>query len=94
LDQKNQFIESLRGKEAWIRHSKDNIQVIEISEKLIYLMVVVFSWNINQNKLKENIEIAKKYPNVKVHILYAQQENGEYDINEVAFNEIERTVTL
>jgi hypothetical protein len=92
LEEKNQFIESLRGKKAWIRHSKDLIQEIKIKENVIYQMVVVFGWNINQRQLRDNLEIAKKYPNIKVHILYMKKENGEYGISEEAFNEIERTI--
>jgi hypothetical protein len=94
LEEKNRFIESLRGKMAWIRHSKDEVQKIIIDENLIYQMVVVFGWNINQKQLSDNLEIAKKYPNVQVHILYVKKKNGEYGINEDAFNEINRTIIL
>lgn len=90
LEQKNHFIDTLRGKKAWIHHSKDNVQTINIDENLIYNMVVVFGWNINQSQLRDNLEIANKYPNIKVHILFTQKENGQYGINEEAFNEIER----
>jgi hypothetical protein len=92
LDEKNMFIESLKGKNAWIRHSKDQVQSITIDENLIYQMVVVFGWNINQKQLSDNLEIAKKYPNIKVHILYTKKKNAEYGINEEAFHEIERTL--
>lgn len=94
LEEKNTFIESLRAKNAWIRHSKDHVQSISIDENLIYQMVVIFGWNINQNQLKTNIELAKKFPNIKVHVLYTKNENGEYGINEDAFNEIERTLNI
>jgi len=92
LEQKNDFIQALRGKEAWIRHSNGDVQTINISEKLTYQMVVIFGWNINQTLLRENLKKAEKYSNVKVHVLYSLKENGEYGINDNGFNEIERTL--
>lgn len=94
LKDKHEFVESLKGKEAWISHSKDEAQTIKISENLIYQMVVVFGWNINQDKLRKNLETALLYPNVKVHILYTQQENGDYGINHEAFDKIEKLVGI
>jgi hypothetical protein len=92
LKEKNTFIEKLKNRDAWIRHSKKDVQDIKIAENLKYQMVVVFGWNINQELMKKNLEIAKTYENVKVHILYTKKEDGEYGINEDAFNEIEKTI--
>lgn len=93
LKEKNTFIEKLKNRKAWIRHSKDEVQEIKISKELTYQMVVVFGWNINKNLLKRNLEIAKSYSNVKVSILYAHDDkSNEYLVNEVAFNSILNSV--
>tara|TARA_B110000114_G_C15036777_1_gene375281 strand:+ start:344 stop:961 length:618 start_codon:yes stop_codon:yes gene_type:complete len=93
LKEKNAFIEKLKNRNAWIRHNKKEVQEINISEDLTYQMVVVFGWNINKDLLQNNLEIAKNYPNVKVNILYAHDdESNEYSVNEKAFNSILKSV--
>ena len=93
LKDKNAFIGKLKRRKAWIRHSKEDVQEISVAEDLIYQMVVVFGWNINQDLLKRNLEIAKTYPNVKVNVLYARDdEANEYRVNNSAFNSILNSV--
>ena len=56
-------------------------------------MVIIYGWNINQNFLRENLKAAESYPNVKVHVLYTQQEDGSgFGINEAAFHAIDKTL--
>lgn len=92
LKTKNDFIESLKGKKAWI-HWQDGNQEINISKELKYQMVVVFGWNINQELLKTNLLKAQGFPNVEVHVLYVNKEDGDgYAINENAFDNIINSV--
>lgn len=89
LREKDLFINSLQGKKAWIHHSKEDVQHIEIKDDLVYQMVVVYGGNINQDLLKRNLEQAKNYKNVKVHILLSKnKDHGRYEINETAFDDI------
>lgn len=88
LENKNIFIESLKGKEAWI-HWEDHNQEITISQGLKYQMVVVFGWNINQDQLRNSLIKVKAFSNIEVHVLYTNKEdNTGYEINEIAFDEI------
>lgn len=88
LQKKNDFIETLKGRDAWI-HWEDGNQSIKISPDLKYQMVVVFGWNINQNLLKSNLKKAKEYSNIEVHVLYEKKEGySSYSINEKAFDDV------
>jgi hypothetical protein len=89
---KNQFIESIKDREAWIRHNQNEVQTIKMGNDLIYQMVVIFGWNINQNQLRENLIAAEIYPNVRVYVLYTQNNDGQYGINEEAFNRLHETI--
>jgi hypothetical protein len=92
LEKKNDFIEKLKGRDAWI-HWENGNQSIAISPELRYQMVVVFGWNINQNLLKKNLKKAKEYPNIEVHVLYEKKEgNTGYEINEKAFDNVINSV--
>lgn len=92
LEIKNNFIESLKDRKAWI-HWDDHDQEITISPNLKYQMVVVFGWNINQNLLKENLIKAKGFSNIEVHVLYTNKvDNTGYEINEQAFEDIIKSV--
>jgi hypothetical protein len=93
LKQKDDFVKRLRGKVAWIRHSKTEVQDITISKNLIYQMVVVYGWNINQEILKKNLNLAKNFKNLQVHILYHKNhENDMFEINDLAFTNIFKTL--
>jgi hypothetical protein len=45
------------------------VEEVSISNCLKYQMVVLYGWNINQEKLQENLQKANIYKNVEVHIL-------------------------
>jgi hypothetical protein len=69
LKTKNEFINKIKGKKAWIRFDKENIQAITISSKLKYKMVVIYGWNINKSQMAENIRIASEFENVELFVL-------------------------
>lgn len=93
LKQKNDFVKSLRGKNAWIRHSKTEVQNIKVSTNLIYQMVIIYGWNINQKTLKKNLNLAKNFENLQVHILFHKNhEKDLFEINELAFTDIFNTL--
>ena len=93
LKEKDDFVKKIQGQAAWIRHSKSDVHHIKISNKLIYQMVVVYGWNINQEILKKNLALAKKYKNLQVHILYHKNhENDSFEINDLAFTDIFKTL--
>lgn len=75
LKTKNDFINKIKGRKAWIHFDKDNIQNITISEKLKYKMVVIYGWNINKNQMEENIRLAGEYENVELFVLNKLDEN-------------------
>lgn len=54
LKTKNEFIDKIKGKKAWIHFDKENVQHITISSKLKYKMVVIYGWNINKNQVREH----------------------------------------
>ena len=90
LAEKNKFIDSIKGKDAWIYYPDDKTINVKISRHIKYQMVVLFGWNINQEILKNNIHIASKLKNVEVYVLYAKDKEGEpFAINK---NEFERLV--
>lgn len=72
---KNEFINKIKGRNAWIHFGKDNVQEIQIYEKLKYKIVVVYGWNINKEQMEENIRIATEYENVELFILNNLDEN-------------------
>ena len=93
LKTKDDWIKSLRGRESWISHSKKDIQHITLSSNLIYQMVVIYGWNINQELLNRNLEEVKDFKNVKVHVLYHKHfKNDSFEINNEAFENICKTL--
>ncbi|MRX38486.1 hypothetical protein GJU43_04310 [Flavobacterium sp. LC2016-23] len=93
LKTKNEFINKIKGKNAWIHFDKDNVQGIKISEKLKYKMVVVYGWNINREQMAQNIRIAKEYENVELFILNNLDENKILTIENEDFERL-HTETL
>lgn len=93
LKQKDDFVKNLHSKAAWITDSKTDVQKITISKNLIYQMVVVYGWNINQEILKKNLNLAKDFKNLQVHILFHKNhENDLFEINDLAFTNIFKTL--
>ncbi len=90
LRDKNNFIEKIKGKKAWIKWPNWQQDII-VSADLKYQMVIVYGWNINQDLLKENIKKAGDYPNIEVHVLYEKKDDG-YNLNKTAFDEILKAV--
>jgi hypothetical protein len=81
LKQKNDFINKIKGKKAWIHFSKEDVQNITFSEKLKYKMVVIYGGNINKTQLNENIRIAKEFENVELFILYKLLDDKEHIVD-------------
>lgn len=81
LKQKNDFINKIKGKKAWIHFSKEDVQNITFSEKLKYKMVVIYGGNINKTQLNENIRIAKEFENVELFILYKLLDDKEHFVD-------------
>ncbi len=93
LKEKSDFIESIKGQQAWINWGNDPIQHIEISKDLRYQMVIIFGWNINQELLRATLDRAKNFSNIKVHVLIHKEEGAEhFAINDLAFDEILNSV--
>ncbi len=93
LQKKDDFVKSLRGRTAWISYSEAPIQHITISKNMIYQMVVIWGWNINQEILKKNLDSARKFKNLQVNILYHKNhESDVFEINELAFTNIFKTL--
>lgn len=90
LEQKNDLIKNLRGKEAWIRDKIDgSVQEIIISKDLTYHMVVVFGGNINPETMDENIQLASQLEYVKLDVLHKRRKLEEASaINYTAFENI------
>lgn len=86
LEIKNNFIDSIKGKKAWIRWD-ESVEEIYISNTLKYQMVVLYGWNINQERLHENLQKASSYKNVEVHIL-SHQSSEDNKPNLEAFSKI------
>lgn len=81
LKQKNDFINKIKGKKAWIHFSKEDVQNITFSEKLKYKMVVIYGGNINKTQLNENIRIAKEFENVELFILYKLLDDKDHIVD-------------
>ena len=93
LSEKNEFLRALRAKDAWIRYGKDIVQGIKISPELIYQMVIVFGWNINQEQLGSNLLQAQHLDCVKVHVLAPYQATTKTcEVDQVAFDTILKTI--
>lgn len=93
LGEKNEFMRQLKTARPWVRFDKNNIQGLSVSEACKYQMVVVYGDNINQNLLKNNIELAKQYEHVNVHVLCPKNENtGFFEMDENAFTTMEATL--
>jgi hypothetical protein len=71
LEIKDNFIESIKGKKAWIRWGH-SVEEISIADDIKYQMVVLYGWNINKVKLDQNLNQASIFKNVEVHILSPQ----------------------
>lgn len=92
LHEKNEFMRQLKGSHPWINFSKEPDQHLTVAESCIYQMVVVYGSNINLDLLAHNLEQAKKYEYVRVHILCPRNAANEYLIDESAFQAIESTL--
>jgi len=88
LKSKNEFINKIKGKKAWIHFGKDNDQVIHISEKLKYKMVVIYGWNINKEQMEQNIRIASEYENVELFVLNNLDDNKTLIIGDIDFERL------
>lgn len=75
LKSKNEFINKIKGKAAWIHFDKENVQGIQISKKLKYKMVIIYGWNINKKQMEENIRLASEYENVELFVLNNLDDN-------------------
>lgn len=93
LKSKNEFINKIKGKAAWIHFDKDNVQGIQISEKLKYKMVVIYGWNINRKQMEENIKIASEYENVELFVLNNLDDKKTLVIGDTDFEKL-HTETL
>ncbi len=83
------MIERLRGSKAWITRNKKRELEFEFSRNLKYEMVVLFGWNINQDQLKANSQIAKGLPHVEMYVLFTQnEETNEFAVDEAAFRKL------
>ncbi|NVO21236.1 MAG: hypothetical protein HXX13_16155 [Bacteroidetes bacterium] len=69
LRQKDAFIQKIKGRKGWVYFEKENRPEIVFSTELKYQMVVFSGWNINQDLLAKNIELASSLDNVDLHIL-------------------------
>lgn len=69
LVEKDRFVRSIRGKDAWISFHGDKPWNLKISEELKYQMVVAFGGNINQDQLQNNMEKAKQLECVEMYVL-------------------------
>ena len=95
LKTKNDFINKIKGKEAWIHFDRENVQEITISEKLKYKMVVIYGWNINKKQMEENIRLASEYENVELFVLNKLDENKNLAIDNDDFERLYfETLTL
>lgn len=89
LNAKDKFIESIKGKKAWITYSNKPTEHITISKDIKYRMVVVFGWNINHDLLKANIKLAKSLKHVEIYVLYSKEnKEDEFAINEQEFDRL------
>ncbi len=93
LKTKNDFINKIKGRKAWIHFDKDNVQEIVISEKLKYKMVVIYGWNINRDQMEENIRLASEYENVELFVLNKLNETKSLVIGNEDFERL-HTETL
>src|SRR5690606_2650243 len=75
LKKKNEFINKIRGRNAWIHFSKENVRYIQISQSLKYKMVVIFGGNISENLLKQNIALMDEFENIELFILFDHYQN-------------------
>lgn len=97
LLEKNNFIGSLKGRQAWIHHGKTNQEkeTIHLSKNLKYHMVIIYGWNINQDLLKKNLAAASQFQHVKVSVLYQLQgDSKQYRLHDQAFQEIDETLGI
>lgn len=95
LHGKNEFMRQLKGSHPWVNFPKLPDQHLTVSESCIYQMVVIYGANINQDFLKSNLEHAKQYEFVKVHVLCPRNEStNQFEPDESAFKSIESTLPL
>lgn len=93
LKTKNDFINKIKGRKAWIHFDKNNVQEIIISKKLKYKMVVIYGWNINKSQMEENIRLANEFENVELFVLNNLDENKSLVIGNLDFERL-HTETL
>jgi hypothetical protein len=89
LKEKDDLVQKIKGRNAWIHFSKDNIQNIAFSEHLKYQMVVFNGFNINSKDLQINIAYAATLENVEMHILNTyNKKDGTLNIDLKAFDRL------
>lgn len=72
LKDKDQLIEDMRGKPCWTTYWKGNksfTQDYSFSDNIIYQVVVLSSKNINEERLRANVQCATDCNNVKMYVL-------------------------
>ena len=75
LIQKNELINSIKGKKGWItfpKVDKDNPairQEVDFDENLKYKIVIFNGWNINKKMLDANLSLSSTLENIEMYIL-------------------------
>lgn len=90
LKKKDDFIQKIKGKKAWIHFSKDGVKDIIISPRLKYKMVVLYGGNINKDQMLENIRLANSYENIELYILHQPQEDKSNLVSLEDFNRLHK----
>ncbi len=88
LKNKNEFIDKIKARKAWIHFDKDHVQDITISPKLKYKMVVIYGWNINKNQMAENIRLANEFENIELFVLNNLDEAKSLVIDNLNFERL------
>jgi hypothetical protein len=94
LIEKNNFIQKLKGRNAWITDKVDkSVKRIIISEDIKYHMVVIFGGNINKKLMDNNIKVGAELEYVKIDVLHNKRKDESISaINYDAFNNIYNSI--
>ncbi|WP_111710170.1 hypothetical protein [Lutibacter citreus] len=94
ITEKNDFINQLRGRKAWINLGKnEKAKDVVISENLKYHMVVIYGGNINQETMINNLKIASNLENIEIDTLYHKNDdNANFEIDYKAFENIHNSI--
>ena len=91
LKEKNDLIQRIQGKEAWIHFSNGRVQNITFTKHLKYQIVVFNGWNINPDHLAINVEFASRLENIEFHILNTwNKKEGTLNIDLKAFESLHK----